>query len=262
MPDPAPIAIDPNEPFEHLPNAPIVEAVIQFVAHAEVERAADELKSVLGKKLPEYSVVKSIGSLSFRWSSGFAEIGAAGPEAKPPTTERAWHGLRIESEDALNVASFTGDYFSFSRLRPYQNWETFSREALRLWEIHKGLADLSEIRRIGVRFINRLDPPVDAEPGGYLSGPMYSPGFLEETRFFYHDELAVPGHPFRVRLVRTLQPPAPSRGPGVLLDIDVFTQEPIAPDPAAIQERLGQMRWIKNRVFFGNVTERALDLCR
>ncbi len=48
----------------------------------------------------------------------------------------------------------------------------------------------------------------------------------------------------------------------MLLDIDVFSLEPIPPDSARIEERLVQMHWIKNRVFFDNVTEKALDLCR
>ena len=52
------------------------------------------------------------------------------------------------------VAQFTRNGFVFSRLKPYEGWETFEAEAKRLWCIYRELAEPSEVQRLGVRFIN------------------------------------------------------------------------------------------------------------
>ena len=65
-------------------------------------------------------------------------------------------GLKCQSEDSFYVVQFNKDSFVFSRLKPYEDWEKFSQEALRLWEIYCELPEPTEIGRIGLRFINRL----------------------------------------------------------------------------------------------------------
>ena len=263
MVDPAPIAITPAEQFEHLRIAPIVEAVIQLRARAEIPQKSNELKALLKEKLPEYSTVKSVGSVSVTVAIAAAGNESSAVPAQPSLPERAWHGLRLETEDARNVAMFTREHFSFSRLKPYDNWESFSEEALRLWTIHETLMGPSEIQRLGVRFINRLEVPIDQlDRSEYLRGLSYPPGGLESTGFFYRDNLSVPGHPYAATLVRTVQPVPDHPSVALLLDIDTYSQQPFPPDPARIRERLADLHWIKNRIFFDNVTEKALDLCR
>jgi len=79
--------------------------------------------------------------------------------------------------------------------------------------------------------------------------------------FFHQDTLAVPGHPFAINLIRTIQP---AETPGkaslaVILDIDAFTTAPFQLHQDELLQRLRQMRWLKNKVFFGNITEKALN---
>ena len=56
----------------------------------------------------------------------------------------------------MHIAQFNKDAFVFSRLNPYEDWERFSGEALRLWGIYCELLKPSEVRRVGLRFINRV----------------------------------------------------------------------------------------------------------
>jgi uncharacterized protein (TIGR04255 family) len=259
-----PISIDHSDEFEHLNRAPIVEAVIQIVARAGAKRTLGELRTSLSSELPEYPHIKSVGSVSVTMPFQLAsKQGAPAPE--PATSERSWLGLRLETEGGLNIAMFTRDYFSFSRLRPYEDWESFQTEALRLWSIHYRLAEPSEVRRVGVRFINRFDvPAVELDPGEYLSGLAEPPGDLQRSGYFYRDDLIVPGHPYNVTLMRTVQPSGVSQPSkvGLLLDIDVFSNRPFAPEQRTIERRLLDMHWLKNHVFFKNATEKALSLCR
>ena len=67
-----------------------------------------------------------------------------------------------------------------------------------------------------------------------------------------------------VQSIRTIQPdPGPNpAGVGLILDISVFTTEPFAYDLSTVTRRLAEMRWLKNKMFFGNLTSKALESFR
>jgi len=259
------IMIDPSEQFEHLPHAPIVEAIIEIRARAESLGNVNELKESFEKTLPEYSKINRVGQLSFKLPVDFAAQKHRPEMAEQPKSEQTWLGLRLETEDGRNVAQLTRDFFSFSRLKPYENWEKFQAEAIRLWKMHAELTAPSDITRLGVRFINRLEvPAAGLELNRYLKGLTDPLNELPRSGFFHRDTLSVPNHSYGVTLIRTNQPAsAASEGHlGLLIDIDVSCQDRIAPDIARIERRLADMRWLKNKVFFANVKEKALELCR
>lgn len=259
------ITIDHTEKFEHLPHAPIVEAVIQLVARTEVPQKSDDFEQVLKKELPEFQTIRPMASVSVTLALEETSEGSPSPPTEQPKPERARYGFRLESEDNRHIAMFTRDYFSFSQLKPYDSWETFQTEALRIWAIHEKLTGPTEIKRIGVRFINRLEvPSANLNPGDYLKGLPESPGDFPRFGFVYRDDLVVSEYPYRVKLIRTVQPSDPSTPERValLLDIDVHSTEPFAPKLARIKEKLADMHWIKNQAFFNNVSDTALNLCR
>lgn len=257
-----PITVNPTDSFPHLPRAPIVEAVVQFRTRAEQMPEVNQFKSNLRAMFPDYSQVKTIGSVSV---SVPLSLDPHSHSSATRSTDRSWLGLRIETEDGLNVGMFTRDFFSFSRLRPYENWSHFTTEAMRLWTAHEQLCSPSEIGRLGVRFINRFDVPlVDLNPSHYLKGIPAPAGDLDRSGFLYRDELAVPGHPLAAVLMRTIQPGGatmPDKA-ALLLDIDVFTLQPFPPDRTTIAERLSELQILKNRMFFKNIEPPALEMCR
>ena len=79
--------------------------------------------------------------------------------------------------------------------------------------------------------------------------------------FFHQDNLLVTGHPYVINIVKTVQPPqgAGSDGGGLILDIDVFTTEPFEERANAIDKRLAEMRWLKNKVFYSSLTREAVE---
>lgn len=78
--------------------------------------------------------------------------------------------------------------------------------------------------------------------------------------FMHQDTLAVPNYPYAVNVIRTIHPPVAPGIPGLvlILDIDVFTTQAFELDRAAMRQRLLEMRWLKNKAFFGSVTSNAL----
>lgn len=178
-----------------------------------------------------------------------------------------WKGLRCESADHVHIAQFNRDGFVFSRLRPYDHWEQFCGEAMRLWSIYRDIAQPSGIQRLGLRFINRIELPLDGpRPDDYLHMPAdpLKGVRLSRTGFFHRDVLGVPGYPYIVTIVRTVQPiqTAGSKGFGLLLDIDVFSTEPLDLQDDLVIQHLTEMRWLKNKAFFGSITGQALESFR
>lgn len=227
-------------------------------ARAEIEWNESAVTDIIKAQLPDYPKRLSMSGLQQEFFLG----SDAAPQAK--RTDTGWTGLHCQTEDKLHVARFERNGFVFSRLRPYDRWEQLVAEAMRLWAIFVDLARPTQVPRIGLRFINRMDlPPTPVRIEDYLyPAPQGARGLDVPFRHFFHqDAFDVAGHPYAVRLIRTTQP-VPGPDPqhiGIIIDIDVFTTRPFDPDRKTIEDRLTEMRWLKNKMFFGSVTSKALE---
>jgi uncharacterized protein (TIGR04255 family) len=251
--------IDLAEEFPHLNRAPIAEAVIDIRAHAG---PAWEEKEVL-KALPPDSVAYSTAQPLYEVQQQVTFNPGATPSA---SSGREWVGIQFSSDHGHNIVEFARDGFSFHRLPPYEDWGTFYDEAMRLWKIHAAAAHVQQIQRIGLRFINRIQlSPTEARFEDYIQHAPSAPAGMElpHTMFFHHDTLLVPGHPYEINIIRTIQPPqAPTTGLAIILDIGVSTVEPFNLDENDIGRKMVEMRWLKNKVFFGSITKKAIEDCQ
>jgi uncharacterized protein (TIGR04255 family) len=250
--------IDMAKDYPHLRNAPIVEAVIGIQARAEGPWEAATVLQQIRERLPEYSE-------GFAHSRIVRKTKLDQSNALQTTTkDLGWIGFRIHSEDKLHTALFNRDGFVFSRLRPYETWENFKQETMRLWQIYVELAKPEEVQGIKLRYINRIElPPMDTHFEDYLQSAPKPPKDmpLPYLSFLYQDMLAVPGHDYAINIIRTIQPPQDpvKQGMGLILDTTVATIQPFEVRQEALNKRLPEMRWLKNEVFFGSVTEKAIN---
>ena len=61
-------------------------------------------------------------------------------------------------------------------------------------------------------------------------------------------------------MIQTSQPPTPpENAPGLIVDIDVFTTTTTELDDAVIDERLGEMRWLKNKAFYAVLENQMIE---
>lgn len=252
------LKIDFADQFPRLSRAPIAEAVIEMRARAEVQWEESTIRGRLTPLLPGYQKIESQSEFEHEMQLG------PGQDTVQRHRDLGWRGLRCESTDHLHIAQFNRDGFVFSRLRPYDHWEQFQGEAMRLWRIYQDLASPSGIQRLGLRFINRIELPVDGPPpDDYLRMPseVLAGMPLSRVGFFHRDVLAVQGYPYIVTIVRTVQPiqVTGNKGFGLLLDIDVFSTEPFDLRDDLLTQRLVEMRWLKNKAFFGSITQQALE---
>jgi uncharacterized protein (TIGR04255 family) len=248
--------IDVSRRFEHLPAAPIVEAVIHWSARAERNWDPASLRKEITERLPDYPVTKPQTSIKFESEGALDEQSAVSTSR----LESGWHGYRIETSDNTQIAQFNRDGLVFSRLRPYPDWEAFEREARRLWRVFVELASPSQIQRLGVRFINRIPLSSVDEIPRILCDPPTRPVNLPLSSFLYQSRFEVPGESMAVNIMNALpEQPDGRNDSGLIVDIDVFTQNPMICDERRLDDLLPRMRSIKNAVFFALLNDAALQ---
>lgn len=250
---------DVTKTFPHLPSAPIVEAVIHLRARATKPWQPEQLKQELTEKLPGYAKCEPQRELHVH--AGIDEEGSS-----TQLRRDSFLGFRLTSADGLHIAQFNRDGLVFSRLKPYDNWDNFADEGLRLWQIFRDLADPLEIQRIGVRFINQIPLRQISDLGKFLT---HAPKCLHKlglclNGFFHQDTYDVPEHPYGINLVQTLQPPIPPDSDefGFILDIDVFTKDAFECADEYLREHLPKMRLLKDEAFFSLLKPKAIESFR
>lgn len=254
--------IEVGEVFPRLKRAPIVEAILECRASAETEVDRDGVPAMLKTRLPAYATIQKVDALC-------VELGLKpppGPQVARTEVDPDRSGFRLRSEDPPRIVQLLRGTFVFSWLAPYAGWQSFRDEALRLWQVHQEIANPSEVQRMGLRYINRLSlPSGDLDLGRRLLG---MPGAPEElplpiTGFLHRDTFSVPGYPYGLNIVCTLQPPnSTNTEVGIIVDIDVFTTEPLGCREEDLRPPLEEMRILKNRAFFGRITAELQEKLR
>ena len=247
---------DLTKKFPHLPSAPIVEAVIHWRSRASKPWQQEALREELTKRLPDYPKCETQRELHVQ-----AEIDAEG--SKTQMRRDTFLGFRLTSTDGLHIAQFNRDGLVFSRLKPYDEWECFSQEGLRLWQTFLELAGPSEVQRLGVRFINQIPVRHVSDVGNVLAKPprcLESLG-LPKNGFFFQSIHDVPEHPYGIRVAQTIQPPAPTDSDEfqLILDIDVFTKDVLELEDEILRKHLLKLRLLKDEAFFSLLRPKMID---
>ena len=249
--------IDFSETFPHLSKAPIVEAVIDFRSLPTIPCEQAQFEQHFKTEFQDFPLVQIHNQLNYHLK--------AKPDGQPEQVQSTsnWQGLVFHSSDKKRVVQCQRDGFSFSRVQSYDDWDSFAGEALGLWNKYSSLTKPSEIQRVGVRFINRIvtrpewknlqDYLVNApQPLGADTLPLV--GFLHSNTYF------VPEHNYLINLNLALQP-ADGANPvsAIIVDTDVFTTNALILAEAKLETKLGEMRWLKNKVFFGSLTPKLIE---
>jgi uncharacterized protein (TIGR04255 family) len=105
--------------------------------------------SLLAEKLrPDYPEFETITEQNF----GFL----AGPKGIEPKTFGSKLKLKFLRRDRPIQLQFGDDTFVINLLPAYPGWEAFKRELLRLWPTVLDVMQPTGIKRIGMRYINRI----------------------------------------------------------------------------------------------------------
>jgi len=235
----------------HYAKAPITEATIDLRVTlpdgVKIEQLA-ELQQALQESFPESQKIY-VSELSFQFGD------------EPQAENQQQHtGFRLISEDKKQIVQIRTDGFAFSILNPYDSWEPFCSQARSLWDLYRKAMKPTQIGRVAVRYINRLDIlDEEVELKDFLrTFPELSPD-LPQVLLGYFMQLVIPQNTINGVAVinQTIIPPAQPHTTSVLLDIEVFCEKELPTDEDAIWALFEQLRNSKNTIFQACLTQRA-----
>lgn len=242
----------------HLRNAPITEALVDIHVEPREGTSADTLRKAFSDLDFGYYLKGPIsqGTFGFRFTN-------EGRQAETMADTKQV-GLRLHSEDEKYVAQCRTNGFTLSRLPPYEDWSALIGEAQRVWSIYRERTNALRVTRIATRYINNLQLPMAHGESFQLylqkfadvpdEAPQSLASFLQ--RFLLVD----PPNSSAVNITIALEsPPQDGRFP-VILDIDAFTDRQLDPQSEQVWTTLECLRTLKNRCFFGSLTEKTVEL--
>lgn len=246
--------------IRHLTHAPIIEALIDLRVNVPDGTLVEQLEKSLERQAFGYQKKGPIFRGNFGMSINVQET----PAAKTIVGEAKCIGFRYHSSDDKYVAQFTTEGFTLSRLEPYESWPQLLAETQRVWHIYQTCISSIRVHRTATRFINNLRLPlrVGDRFEKYLLGlpsmpadyPQAISSFLQ--RFVVFEEISGATAVLTQALEQfTPEPPVP-----VILDIDVYRETKFNADGPEVWNFLDQLHELKNRFFFGAITEPAAEL--
>jgi len=245
-----------QQAVRHYSRAPITEAIL-------------DLKVILPDNFPIEKFLEIHARIRDRFpTSEPIHVGSfaiqAGPEIQIDAS-RQHSGFLFRSKHGLRIFQATLQGFTFNRLAPYDSWEEFSDDARNLWEIYKDICKPAFVTRAAVRYINRIDIPVEGpiKLQDYLkTAPEIASGLSQKNLSSFFMQLQIPQEDLNCMLVinETLALPPSPGFISVIFDIDLFRQQAWQSDDEDIWHFLTQLRERKNQVFRESITEKTEEL--
>ena len=242
----------------HLAHAPVTEALVDIHIEAQGGFSFGGLQKAFSDLDFGYYLKGPIahGTFGFKLTSDGQQ-----PET---SAEAAQIGLRLHSDDEKYVAQCRVNGFTLSRLPPYENWSALMLETKKIWSIYRQRTTPIRINRIAARFINNLQLPLrDGESyqkylKKFADVPEEAPQAL--TSFFQRLQLTDIPSTASVNITLALESASPGEPVPVILDIDAFILKTLDPEDPELWKILDDLRALKNRCFFGTLTEHAAEL--
>ncbi len=227
---------------------PVIEAVIQFRYAAPGSKA---LQAKLLKRLKrEYANELALQA-----------VGANVNFEKQEAAFVAEPQSRLSSLDETDVLIVHATTLTWSRLAPYQGWDALLERVSRDVKIAHEVAGLRKIVQLGVRYINRIDIPLDRPIIRYedyltinLSLPESWDGI---NNYGWRIEKTYREQGFHAIVQSAVIAPEIPNHAAFLLDIDLLRQQDIPSRLEDVLLFLAKMRDLKNEIFELSITDTA-----
>lgn len=243
-----------------LANAPIIEAVLDINCDLDPSTDLEALQEVAKERFqPSYPKAR-------RQMTQRHEFRAEGEKPPQVSVRKGVSALQFLVEDERQIIQIRPEGYSFNRLAPYSSLDEYLPEVERTWGIFRQLVNPLQIRRVALRFINRIPLPADqgrVELADYLKiSPELPDDELEFIGFLDQHSAVDPKTGNQVNITLVMQPLEGDRLP-LIFDIDASRVVSGSPeDWTLIRTTLDSLRVLKNRVFERTLTEKCLNLFR
>lgn len=245
--------------MENFPNAPIVEALFDIKVEHQKDISHSELESL-------HQVIKSDYPTKKTLREFHSQLKLEKDEAAVPTFSDKIIGYQFWSSDEKQVVQYKLDGFTFSRLKPYENWDAMMLEAKRLWDIYNDNLKTTVVKRLAVKYINLIEIPLrNFKLENYFTAPPQVSDGLPQSieNFISQITIDFPESTTKAIITMKLSPSSNKDTTSITYDIDVFRTTSIKPGRySTIWEIYNELRIIKNDIFDKGLTESAKKLFR
>ena len=246
--------------WKKMVNPPVVTAIFQFKFDGEAIKLEDYSKydQILRRDFPNKNdTIESCLSLpsSTRIPLGTAQVSGV------TNTRRV--GYIYFTNDQKEKLALTATDITYTTERPYEGWEGCKAFVLKLLQTMSPLLESVTISRSSIRFINQFnflefdDPTVyfktlitSSSEEGTLPYPLLKYGF----KMTFDIEEGI------YSIVNQSVEHLPEKF-AYIFDIDVLNKNNYLFGITTISDVLEKLRDIKNEIFFGNITDKTIELC-
>lgn len=232
---------------------PIVEAVIEI-------RFADQLNNTTLERLAS-RMTKRYDVMT---TEQLFDVQIAFPTGEPSVSNRR-PVHRFASNDQTDICVVKPDALAWSRLAPYTGWSAFVERLRSDLEVAVKIAGWRRITRVGIRYMNRIDVPIEADQSevryeNYLAITLNLPKRFDPINgYLWRIEKRLPESDILVIINSgTMQPEILGTG-AFLLDIDVVLDHDLPSNLDRALEVLETMRDVKNEMFEMSITQLARE---
>ncbi len=239
---------------KHYSHAPLTEAIIDLRTELSEEVTLATILDIHSNIKTDYPNRQEIMIFQSQMVVG-ASLGS--------TISQNQVGYIFSSSDQKQIFQSRLDGFTFSRLAPYDRWETFRDEAQRLWKIYQSTINPKRIIRLALRYINRLDLPFPFEDfKDYLRTVPEVSSDLPQGLSGYFMQLQIPQEDLRSQLIlnQAIIPPPSPDVVSILLDIELVRDIDLPDDDSALWYILEQLHTCIDQVFEACITDRTREL--
>jgi uncharacterized protein (TIGR04255 family) len=236
-------------------NPPITEAIIE-IRHSQPHDPS-KLKKAVKRFRKIYANYTPMSELQVK-----VEIQGATPVTN--ATPQNYH--RLSSSDMTQMLTFKGQNFTVSQLAPYQGWDEFFNRFKRDFEEWKKQTGYQEIVQIGVRFINRIDIPLDKPVTVYekfLNVYPLLPSLIEPiSHYAIQVEQPLNDLGCILRLNSAVVKSPLAEHISIVVDQDIIKKDSPPQKEIEIYSLLNEIRVKKNEIFEACITDRAREAFR
>jgi uncharacterized protein (TIGR04255 family) len=247
-------------------NPPIVEAIF----HVVVERDSD----FNNEKLNEYAkyITESFPAFDRKEQRSLTNeilVPIDDPDNTTSSISNILQGYLLAYNDNSKVIQANTDNFSFSKLRPYQTWESFYEEANKFWGKYVDITSVDRVKRLGLRYLNRIEIPLDNKSFRLQDYIKIFPEVSDDL------SVAISGYFMQISLESELYEPSRAivnqaignagnlKSTPLIFDIEVFQDIDLVPQKNFKEIEsifIDNLRAFKNDIFLNGITAKSKEL--
>lgn len=247
-------------------NPPIVEAIF----HVVVERDSD----FNNEKLNDYAkyITESFPAFDRKEQRSLRNeilVPIDDPDNTTSSISNILQGYLLASNDNLRVIQANIDNFSFSKLPPYGTWESFYKEANEFWEKYAEITSVDRVKRLGLRYLNRIAIPFEGKPFKLQDYSKIFPEISDDLsmtisgyfmQIYLASEAYKPSRAIVNQTIGNVETNGDLVSTPLILDIEVFQDVDLSSQDGLIESIfINNLRPFKNDIFLNGVTEKSQE---